>query len=378
MLARVAELRAGGRLRLKGRAGVFVKAAKRGQDVRLDLPAVGSADHRRRQARATRGPRHRGGRGADRRPAGLPQGRRRGGIVRLRMAGMRPLKIALVAGEPSGDALGAKLIQALREIAGTDVTFVGVGGPRMEAAGLESGVSAVGSRRHGHPAGAGAAAAHFRAYRLGGRACDRGQARRADPDRQPRFHPPRRAPRARQAAEHAGDRLRKPDGLGVAAGPRPQDEGLCRQGAGAAAVRARRARAARRPRMRLCRPSADRAAGGTAAQRRGGGAARLQAAGGAGAAGIAALGSGAADGRFRRRARRAVAFDGAVRHRAADAAASARRSDGAGGALARRAAAADQRGRQARRLPHRARGAGGFRHGDAGGRAGRRAADRRL
>ena len=43
MLARVAELRAGGRLRLKGRAGVFVKAAKRGQDVRLDLPAVGPA-----------------------------------------------------------------------------------------------------------------------------------------------------------------------------------------------------------------------------------------------------------------------------------------------------------------------------------------------
>ena len=41
MLARVADLRAGGRLRLKGRAGVFVKAAKRGQDTRLDLPAVG-------------------------------------------------------------------------------------------------------------------------------------------------------------------------------------------------------------------------------------------------------------------------------------------------------------------------------------------------
>ena len=43
MLARVADLRAVGRLRAKGRAGVFVKAAKRGQDVRLDLPAVGPA-----------------------------------------------------------------------------------------------------------------------------------------------------------------------------------------------------------------------------------------------------------------------------------------------------------------------------------------------
>jgi UDP-2,3-diacylglucosamine hydrolase len=43
MLARVAQMRASGRLRLKGRAGVFVKAAKRGQDMRMDLPAVGPA-----------------------------------------------------------------------------------------------------------------------------------------------------------------------------------------------------------------------------------------------------------------------------------------------------------------------------------------------
>jgi UDP-2,3-diacylglucosamine hydrolase len=41
MLARVAELRSGGRLRLKGQAGVLVKAPKRGQDLRLDMPAIG-------------------------------------------------------------------------------------------------------------------------------------------------------------------------------------------------------------------------------------------------------------------------------------------------------------------------------------------------
>ena len=40
-LARVAELRATGRLRLKGPAGVLVKAPKRGQDLRLDMPAIG-------------------------------------------------------------------------------------------------------------------------------------------------------------------------------------------------------------------------------------------------------------------------------------------------------------------------------------------------
>lgn len=42
MLGRVAELRSRGRLRLKGHAGVLVKAPKRGQDLRLDMPAAGA------------------------------------------------------------------------------------------------------------------------------------------------------------------------------------------------------------------------------------------------------------------------------------------------------------------------------------------------
>jgi DUF1009 family protein len=41
MLARVAELREKGRWRPKGRAGLLVKAPKRGQDLRVDLPAIG-------------------------------------------------------------------------------------------------------------------------------------------------------------------------------------------------------------------------------------------------------------------------------------------------------------------------------------------------
>ena len=41
MIARVTQMRREGRLRLKGRAGVLVKAPKRGQDLRIDLPAVG-------------------------------------------------------------------------------------------------------------------------------------------------------------------------------------------------------------------------------------------------------------------------------------------------------------------------------------------------
>jgi DUF1009 family protein len=41
MLARIAEMRRTGRLRLAVRAGVLVKAAKPGQDRRFDLPAIG-------------------------------------------------------------------------------------------------------------------------------------------------------------------------------------------------------------------------------------------------------------------------------------------------------------------------------------------------
>ena len=50
----------------------------------------------------------------------------------------RPLKIMLVAAEASGDALGAGLAQALRTRLGADVTFVGVGGPRMAVEGVVS------------------------------------------------------------------------------------------------------------------------------------------------------------------------------------------------------------------------------------------------
>lgn len=41
MIRRVADLRASGRLRVKGRRGVMVKAAKRDQDLRVDLPTIG-------------------------------------------------------------------------------------------------------------------------------------------------------------------------------------------------------------------------------------------------------------------------------------------------------------------------------------------------
>lgn len=49
----------------------------------------------------------------------------------------RPL-IFLVAGEPSGDLIGARLMGALKELTGGEVDFAGIGGERMAEQGLKS------------------------------------------------------------------------------------------------------------------------------------------------------------------------------------------------------------------------------------------------
>lgn len=48
------------------------------------------------------------------------------------------LKIYLIAGEPSGDALGARLMRAMRKKTGGNVEFYGIGGDTMEREGLRS------------------------------------------------------------------------------------------------------------------------------------------------------------------------------------------------------------------------------------------------
>ncbi|MBX9457160.1 MAG: lipid-A-disaccharide synthase [Rhizobium sp.] len=48
------------------------------------------------------------------------------------------LKVAIIAGEASGDQLGAGMAAEIRRQSGGDVSFVGVGGPALEAEGLQS------------------------------------------------------------------------------------------------------------------------------------------------------------------------------------------------------------------------------------------------
>lgn len=50
----------------------------------------------------------------------------------------RPLRVALIAGEPSGDVLGASLMQGLRQLTGGHVQFSGIGGAQMAEEGLHS------------------------------------------------------------------------------------------------------------------------------------------------------------------------------------------------------------------------------------------------
>ena len=59
--------------------------------------------------------------------------------TRNETAASHPLVIALVAGEESGDALGAPLMRELRkQAAPREISFVGVGGEAMQAEGMRS------------------------------------------------------------------------------------------------------------------------------------------------------------------------------------------------------------------------------------------------
>ena len=173
----------------------------------------------------------------------------------------RPLKIAVIAGEESGDLLGADIVRALQAATGREVRLVGVGGRHLQALGLKPlfdaneialmGFSAVVRdlprllRRIGQTARAIAAEAPDCLITIDSpdftlRVARKVRARNpGDPDRP----------------------LRLPERLGVAAGQGARDEALCRPHPLHPAVRGRRTAPAGRSARHLCRPSADQRSG---------------------------------------------------------------------------------------------------------------------
>ncbi|TIW51285.1 MAG: lipid-A-disaccharide synthase, partial [Mesorhizobium sp.] len=52
------------------------------------------------------------------------------------MAADKPLKLAIVAGEESGDLLGADIVRALERTTGRKLQLVGIGGRHLQQLGL--------------------------------------------------------------------------------------------------------------------------------------------------------------------------------------------------------------------------------------------------
>ncbi|MDE1968187.1 MAG: lipid-A-disaccharide synthase [Alphaproteobacteria bacterium] len=135
--------------RCKGRAagGVLVKTSKPGQERRADLPAIGPDTVMAVAAAGLKGIVVEAGATLLIDRAAIVQAADRIGLF---VVGMRapsspagsgkiePPLIYLIAGEPSGDALGANLMRALRQRTQGAVRFAGIGGEQMAAEGLTS------------------------------------------------------------------------------------------------------------------------------------------------------------------------------------------------------------------------------------------------
>ena len=148
-----------------------------------------------------------------------------------------PLRLMLIAGEPSGDVLGAELLQALAQHAGRPIEAFGVGGAAMARAGHESlfdmaelsvmGIAEVLPRLPVLQMRIAECVALALQHQTG----------RTDHHRQSGFQFSRGASAAQICAGNSHHALCRAADLGLAARPGAQDCALCRSGAGAAAVR---------------------------------------------------------------------------------------------------------------------------------------------
>lgn len=139
-----------GVLRLDGPGGVLVKLCKPGQDERADLPTVGVATVEAAHQAGLRGVAYQAGAALVLAPDEMAA---RADALGMFVVGLDADEMAaperpavpddtplvfVIAGEPSGDVLGARLMDALRRRLGGRVRFAGIGGEAMAERGLDS------------------------------------------------------------------------------------------------------------------------------------------------------------------------------------------------------------------------------------------------
>ncbi|HEX9703058.1 MAG TPA: lipid-A-disaccharide synthase [Rhodospirillales bacterium] len=148
-------LKQAGRMRSGGPGGVLVKVRKPGQEQRVDLPTIGVATIEAARRAGLRGIAiEAGGALVLERDAAIKVADEAGLFVIgidvkdfARRTGHSTIGDAndvggplvfVVAGEPSGDMLGGRLIAAIRAETGGRISFAGIGGARMEEQGIKS------------------------------------------------------------------------------------------------------------------------------------------------------------------------------------------------------------------------------------------------
>ena len=122
-----------------GPGGVLVKVKKPGQEHRVDLPTIGPETVRAAALAGLRGIAIEAGGALVLDLDGVIQAADTEGlfVVGINIPPSGPL-VFLSAGEPSGDLLGARLMQALKNKTDNRIAFAGVGGARMEEQGMVS------------------------------------------------------------------------------------------------------------------------------------------------------------------------------------------------------------------------------------------------
>ena len=119
-----------------GKGGVLVKVSKPGQETRADLPTIGVTTVEAAARAGLKGIAVEAGKALVVDMAGVIESANREGLFITGIEADNPL-VYVIAGEASGDILGARLMVQLKD-KNDAIQFVGIGGPKMTEQGLQS------------------------------------------------------------------------------------------------------------------------------------------------------------------------------------------------------------------------------------------------